>query len=368
MIKRITSYILVAGTRYMDIRPRRLLHYLMFLLAYSLLIQSTEIRASSFDCSKAGDEVEMKICGDKTLSLLDDELSEAYRIARESSNYSKNLKTEQLKWLKRRGGCDNERCLIDMYQKRIDELHRSSLARGEGKYFVLAKSKLLESGFGNERDDICEKLAENLNKVRSAPPMICELTFPENATGFEVPVWKRVRVDDKATLSEVEDLIRENPRGLSDDWVGKLDSRVESGKFSLYSSKFDFNADGNSDEVYQIREYWNKSRCEYSGKRPRYENGSPSYRYAVRDLSSEDGDNKIFEVVNGERLHGVFLYKGAPYFYHWSYGGNEYGMIEKKYVRYPFPRIMVYRGNSLSLGDPWGKVQVCEIGYSREGE
>jgi len=92
-------------------------------LVLVLALFTPPVFATSFDCNKATTFVEKEICSDSLLGKLDDALSENYK-SMLSSNFGgsiKSLKAEQLKWLSIRNQCKNNKCLIDMYRKRVDE-------------------------------------------------------------------------------------------------------------------------------------------------------------------------------------------------------------------------------------------------------
>jgi uncharacterized protein YecT (DUF1311 family) len=79
--------------------------------------------APSFDCSKASATHEKLICGDRELSRLDVDLSQAYSTARDKSADKEKLKKEQLEWIKASlRSCADKSCLVGAYQKRILDL------------------------------------------------------------------------------------------------------------------------------------------------------------------------------------------------------------------------------------------------------
>ena len=81
--------------------------------------------AVSFNCAKAKTFVEKEICSNSQLGKLDDALSENYKGTLASNigdGARKDLRAEQKKWLSERNKCTNNMCLIDKYQKRVDEV------------------------------------------------------------------------------------------------------------------------------------------------------------------------------------------------------------------------------------------------------
>lgn len=79
---------------------------------------------ASFDCKKAGTEVEKAICLDKTLSRLDEFLALTYKKALARSSHKNKLKASQRNWLRaKRNKCeDDDICLNTEYYSRILEL------------------------------------------------------------------------------------------------------------------------------------------------------------------------------------------------------------------------------------------------------
>jgi uncharacterized protein len=63
------------------------------------------------------------VCGDRALSKLDVDLSQAYAKAKENTVDKDKLKKEQLEWIKfSLRACSDKNCLLGAYQKRISEL------------------------------------------------------------------------------------------------------------------------------------------------------------------------------------------------------------------------------------------------------
>lgn len=79
----------------------------------------------SFDCAKASTEPERLICTNKELSEADVKLSQAYKVAMNSSPDIETLKKEQNTWRKSiRDACADVTCLNEAYQQRISQLSR----------------------------------------------------------------------------------------------------------------------------------------------------------------------------------------------------------------------------------------------------
>jgi len=94
-------------------------------ILFTLIIFSPLANAVSFDCKKAASFVEHEICNDSLLGRLDDALSENYSYMLASdigSGAKKDLKKTQKSWLSARNMCTNNKCILDAYRKRIDEV------------------------------------------------------------------------------------------------------------------------------------------------------------------------------------------------------------------------------------------------------
>lgn len=100
------------------------------------LCWSISLQAASFDCSAKLSTVESMICADAQISALDDTLSGHYQqlISALPSQDRQTLKRVQREWLQQRNACDSRSCLLEHYQRRIDQLAQGLLtARYQGK-------------------------------------------------------------------------------------------------------------------------------------------------------------------------------------------------------------------------------------------
>lgn len=82
----------------------------------------THSNAASFDCTKASTQVEYAICGNPTLSALDEQLSRTYR---QALAQDPQVRSRQLAWLRGpREQCSaNVVCLTAAYQQQLDALN-----------------------------------------------------------------------------------------------------------------------------------------------------------------------------------------------------------------------------------------------------
>lgn len=76
----------------------------------------------SFDCGKAGTDVERMICGSQELSKADAEMAPLYKAGLESAPDKQAFKDEGKDWIRLRNGCYDAACLSHMYQTRIRQL------------------------------------------------------------------------------------------------------------------------------------------------------------------------------------------------------------------------------------------------------
>lgn len=95
--------------------------YIRF-IGVALLVISSQLQATSFDCAKATTLVESAICSDPELSSLDDSLAALYTQVLGQSSFATKAKDSQRDWLKKRNKCKSEKCLKGAYQERLKEL------------------------------------------------------------------------------------------------------------------------------------------------------------------------------------------------------------------------------------------------------
>jgi uncharacterized protein len=75
--------------------------------------------AASFDCAKAGSDIERRICANEQISSLDSDLASSYKSAIANEP---NLKESQLAWIKERNKCSDDECIVNLYKERISFL------------------------------------------------------------------------------------------------------------------------------------------------------------------------------------------------------------------------------------------------------
>jgi uncharacterized protein YfaS (alpha-2-macroglobulin family)/uncharacterized protein len=105
-------------------------NYLVLIVLLLLDLSTSFAVGPSFDCSKASHHVEHVICKSDEMSRQDLKLSKLYKQVRGklTADVQKDLKSEQLEWLKARNKECNlphkeaEKCLLKQYKKRNEEL------------------------------------------------------------------------------------------------------------------------------------------------------------------------------------------------------------------------------------------------------
>lgn len=79
--------------------------------------------SASFDCQKSKTFIERTICASPKLSSLDDQLALVYMRALESTSDQNEIRKNQRNWLRNiRNVCQNEECLIQTYEQRIQSI------------------------------------------------------------------------------------------------------------------------------------------------------------------------------------------------------------------------------------------------------
>lgn len=79
--------------------------------------------APSFNCAKAGSNIEKLICGNKELSDADVKLMQVYKLALQSSADKDGLNRKQNEWRKsERDVCNDVQCTLEAYNRRIAQL------------------------------------------------------------------------------------------------------------------------------------------------------------------------------------------------------------------------------------------------------
>jgi len=111
-------------------------HMKTAIIAALLLAASTVAFADgpSFDCAKAASSVEKTICGNDLLQRLDIALSKNYKsmmaVSAELPGGVQDLRQEQKAWVAKRNKCTTNKCLVDAYRTRIDNVCDAPMIKG----------------------------------------------------------------------------------------------------------------------------------------------------------------------------------------------------------------------------------------------
>jgi uncharacterized protein len=126
-----------------------------------ILLASLSLFAASFDCAKATTKVEKMICQEDELSQLDEKLSQIY-----SSFYllTKEVKTDQRAWMKKRNTCQDNTCVQTLYKQRIEELNTSLANQKTFPRLYLDAMKEAQAAY--EKNKNVYKPIEILRKVK----------------------------------------------------------------------------------------------------------------------------------------------------------------------------------------------------------
>jgi hypothetical protein len=226
---------------------------------------------------------------------------------------------------------------------------------GRGRYYVMGRLRWMKPDA--QGLDLCDRLAAAFNAVPDAPPMVCEVKFPDSLIEADVPQWQNVSGDAEA-LAEFKHLVVDEAVRPNEVIEQHLEDMIADGRVTLWRARFRLNPDDIEDVVYQLRRDTLPGKCEYSSDNRSRTAGQPIFRYAASDGLND----KTFYKFNGDTSGGLFLYKGKSYFHHWGYGKSSRWLTYKAdYTNEP--RITIAESTDGAFGDSFGKVKVCDIGY-----
>lgn len=124
------------------------------LFASSLLVSPLISTAASFDCTKASTQIEKTICGNDSISRLDEVLASAYKAAKLSSADPDRLQADQKEWVRSRNACKNEECVKTSYETRLGQLQPGAKKEKDGELNkITAKSKYEQGKESFEKKD-----------------------------------------------------------------------------------------------------------------------------------------------------------------------------------------------------------------------
>jgi uncharacterized protein YecT (DUF1311 family) len=243
-------------------------------LIIALFISSgftTIAQAASFDCAKASTAVEKLICADEKLSILDDQLTTAYKAATETATDKATLKTQQKNWLKKkRNICKDAECLTKAYQSRIDALAKNITPAhsAEPDGFMLDASKRIENQklpltfklvFGDSYP-ICKPYVDMLNAAKYMEYPACERKILPEFKQFKAVEW--TEITDKEEMEKImeknitmelagSDNLNEQNKNV---FINSAKTKINDGSMKVYKADMDLGSDGNIETVYKTTE------------------------------------------------------------------------------------------------------------------
>ena len=125
------------------------------------LLFANIVFAASFNCSKASSKVEVMICSDQELSILDDNLNKMYKQTLNTTDDKEYLKSEQIKWIKTRNKCITVDCLKKSYDDRILNLTNYKLGDKDNN-----SSKIEEKSLNYSKKYAGVKFGDNINNYK----------------------------------------------------------------------------------------------------------------------------------------------------------------------------------------------------------
>ena len=223
--------------------------------------------AASFDCAKAASPTEKLICSNPSVSLLDEQLGQAYKQALASANDKDLLKQEQMGWIKQQRACKDAECLTQTYQARIAQLQKNetAIAPAQQKQAATVNSNAAPKKarfYITEGDHLplCQAYLTVLNRTPWDDLKPCQLP---DLTGSPIqqvtftPVTGQLR-------TKLDQIVVEQAMGKAgpkwEDVRAAREKQYESGYLSMGSLQWDLNQDGKDDFI--LERLTPSSHCE----------------------------------------------------------------------------------------------------------
>jgi len=193
-------------------------------LSYIVLIFLIPFQAwcASFDCGKASKKVEKMICSDTALSLLDEQLGEAYQEALASSPKPAIVKAEQKTWIHtERNLCQNAGCLQLTYRQRIFALNLGCIGADVGS----------QNSGSKARGDSCIAAIENadLSELAKWPREEFGEIFPLRINGMAGCHWILIGQDRLRPRMAMVSLIKQTLVVVAKGQFSAVDSAGNAG-------------------------------------------------------------------------------------------------------------------------------------------
>lgn len=308
---------------------KKLLNISTFIIYIYVASSMTFSHAASFDCGKAESAVEKMICLDDFLSNEDERLSLIYTRLMKISEDHKNLKTEQIFWLKNlRNKCKDCTCLRDSYKNRIDYLtaleseislnnkKTERLVNSEvGKYVWLpdALNAIGDPVSRPEDKGLCEEFLKNINSFSSPYPMACGILLNPVMGDFRPIIWMPLDLTKNKHL--IRDIHRFNAKRnlrileqVNDDdaWSARFKDFKKTMRLDYVT--VDIDHDGKMENLLKYYQAVDNKKCDTPTQS---QLGSTGIRYFLADINLENlsEGGALFGGASGD----LFYYKNKLY-------------------------------------------------------
>lgn len=159
---------------------------------------SLTANAASFDCSKASSTTEKLICGDESISKLDEQLASSYKQALEAATDKDAVKKQQIEWLKQQRVCKDVECLANAYQERINQLSvLSTSVVGQNSSAQIHNEWVLARGGEFKLCNLLYDLVANKHKAKELRQSVDPLLAIKGVT---VPVWEEISAEEYISI------------------------------------------------------------------------------------------------------------------------------------------------------------------------
>ena len=222
---------------------------LMKKIVLSVLISMSAVPAvsfaASFDCAKASSATEKLICGDETISRLDEQLAASYKAGLEKSTDKDAFKKSQMEWLKQQRACKSVECLKQVYQPRINELGEKGAASALAAQSSARSSKKPIRIITGGGLPLCNALY-NLFAVQHKAKELSQSVEPLLAIkGVTLPEWKEIPYEEYFSIV--------NPGFPNDEKLKKFYNNFIKKYPNVKSYKTKINYDSEGADEYAIK-------------------------------------------------------------------------------------------------------------------
>jgi uncharacterized protein len=190
--QRLFEYCIQRATRYARWSVVRFIVPAIFLNCSSAIGSPYIERKPGFDCKKASNTVEHQICRNRELSSLDGQVSAAYDSLKNHELINKSIIAEQRAWLKMRNACTSSECIINLYNKRLEELRIHA-----GGYWMTHWPSI-------EQYKVCTAILSQLNRYKYPDPSLalnaCGWNAAIQTPNLNLPNWQNLDIEQHLQL------------------------------------------------------------------------------------------------------------------------------------------------------------------------